>query len=84
MRADNNLSRTGAFAKMLIKHLNDIDDPEALKVEIRSLYLNVAGTVCDAIEMEEELESRVIAAVRKSIEEIIREFAPDKHAKLNQ
>jgi hypothetical protein len=76
--------RTGAFAEMLIKHLDEIDNPDALKVEIASLYMNIAGIVCDAIEMEEELEGRLVAAVRKGIEEIIHEFAPDKHVLLNQ
>jgi hypothetical protein len=73
------MKRHNAFAEMLLRHLQQTPE-EQISDEIDSLALNVGGIICDApIELTEEQEDEIIAALCAGMKEIIREYHPDMH-----
>lgn len=76
--------RSNAFSEMLLAHVRKISDPEQFIHETNSLVLNIGGIICDALDLSEEAEDEIFAAIRDGIREIIREYRPDLHAMLHQ
>ncbi|GLI92770.1 hypothetical protein [Methylocystis echinoides] len=76
--------RSNAFSEMLLAHVRKFTDPEQFLLETNSIVLNIGGLICDALELSEEAEDEVFAALRAGIKEIIREYRPDLHALLHQ
>ncbi len=76
--------RSNAFSEMLLSHIKKISDPEQFLLEMNSIVLNIGGLVCDALDLTEEKEEEVVAAIRAGMMEIIREYRPDIHVLLHQ
>jgi hypothetical protein len=76
--------RSNAFSEMLLAHIRRISDPEQFLHEMNSIVLNISGLVCDALDLSEEKEEEIVAAIRAGMMEIIREYRPDMHAMLHQ
>ena len=76
--------RSNAFSEMLLAHIKKISDPEQFMHEMNSIVLNIGGLVCDALDLTEEKEEEIVAAIRAGMMEIIREYRPDIHAMLHQ
>ena len=76
------MRRSHAFAEMLVTHLDRIE-PSRLASEVDSLALNIGGLICDAeIGLSAAKEDKIIAALRRGMVEILREYQPERHAML--